>query len=196
MVCSLAIGFSISVVIGTTFNSVIMLVPFILLGVGVDDMIILVDTYDNTPMPDRDDVDDAEKGRQRLGNAMAASGLSISLTSFCSTMAFFVGSATDIPGIHAFCVYAAFSFLANYVMQFMLFVPLMVIDDRRIRRKGNFCCPCFQHKQTYETPTDNPKISRWSIKYLLPRMISPIMSTRLGRIVVILAFLCSLSGSL
>ncbi len=38
MLCALAMGFSISVCIGTTFNTIVMLVPFILLGVGVDDM--------------------------------------------------------------------------------------------------------------------------------------------------------------
>ena len=86
-------------------------------------IVILVDTYDKTAMPD----DDILNAHIRLGNALASSGLSISLTSFCSSMAFFVGSATDIPGISSFCVYAAWSFLANYILQFLLFVPLMVI---------------------------------------------------------------------
>ena len=101
-------------------------------------MIILVDTYDKTPMPD----DDVLNARERLGNALAASGLSISLTSFCSSMAFFVGSSIDISGIRSFCLYAAWSFLANYLLQFLLFVPLLVMDDRRIRKRKNFCCPC------------------------------------------------------
>ena len=35
---ALAIGFSISLCLGFPFNSVIMLVPFVLLGVGMDDM--------------------------------------------------------------------------------------------------------------------------------------------------------------
>lgn len=76
------------------------------------------------------------------GHALAASGLSISLTSFYLSMTFFVGSSIDIPGIRSFCVYAAWSFLANYALQFLLFVPLLVMDDRRIGKKKNFCCPC------------------------------------------------------
>jgi len=138
MLCALAVGFSISICTGTTFNTIVMLVPYILLGVGVDDMIILVDTYDQTPMPD----DDILNASHRLANALKSSGLSITLTSLCSSMAFFVGSATDIPGISSFCVYAAWSFLANFVLQFLLFVPLLVMDDKRIRNKKNFCCPC------------------------------------------------------
>ena len=38
MLCALAMGFSIAAMAGTTFNSIVMLVPYILLGVGVDDM--------------------------------------------------------------------------------------------------------------------------------------------------------------
>ena len=38
MVAALLIGFSISICLGTDFNTIVMLVPYILLGVGVDDM--------------------------------------------------------------------------------------------------------------------------------------------------------------
>ena len=100
--------------------------------------VILVDSYERTPFVD----DDGLNEHIRLSNALSSSGLSITLTSLCSAMAFFVGSAIDIPGVSSFCIYAACSFLANYVLQFLIFVPLMVIDDRRIRKKRNFCCPC------------------------------------------------------
>ncbi len=35
---AIIVGFSISLCCGTTFNSMVMMVPFILLGVGMDDM--------------------------------------------------------------------------------------------------------------------------------------------------------------
>lgn len=38
MLCALFVGFSIAICTGTTFNTIVMLVPYILLGVGVDDM--------------------------------------------------------------------------------------------------------------------------------------------------------------
>ena len=53
-----------------------------------------------------------------------------------------MGSFVDLPGISSFCVYAAWSFVANDILQFLIFVPLMVIDNRRISKKRNFCCPC------------------------------------------------------
>ena len=38
MICALGMGFGISMFLGTTFNTICALVPYILLGVGVDDM--------------------------------------------------------------------------------------------------------------------------------------------------------------
>ena len=106
--------------------------------------VILVDCYDRTRL-DHDDGD----GSHRLAHSLSSSGLSITLTSLCSAMAFFVGSAVDMPGVTAFCIYAAWSFVANYILQFLVFVPLMVMDDRRIRNKKNFCCPCLcEHSDT------------------------------------------------
>eukprot|EP01083_Nonionella_stella_P271113 918408_1 len=132
LICSLIMGFGISMFLGTQFNAICALVPYILLGVGVDDMIILVDTFDATPMED-----DKTKSYKRLCKSLSLSGVSISLTSFCSSMAFFVGSATDIPSISSFCVFAGWCFLANYMLQFLIFVPLMVYDDRRMQKKNN-----------------------------------------------------------
>ena len=48
--------------------------------------VILVDTYEQTPLPDGD----ASNESVRLGNALSSSGLSITLTSLCSATAFFV----------------------------------------------------------------------------------------------------------
>ena len=38
LIGALIMGFSISLCLGATFNTIVMLVPFILLGVGIDDM--------------------------------------------------------------------------------------------------------------------------------------------------------------
>ena len=191
-----------------------------------------MDADERTPLPHGDDSKDAI----RVGNALSSSGLSITLTSLCSVMAFFVGSAVDLPGVSAFCVYAAWSFLANFVLQFLLFVPLMVIDNRRIRQKRNFCCPCFcdhdDEKQATDiidvnsntaNDTNEPRkshevvvestnsmdisselqstlstkaaSSEQSDSYLT-RVLLPVMTRRIFRWLIILSFLCTLSGSI
>ena len=109
-ICALIMGFGIGAGLGIEFNSTIILVPFILLGVGVDDDIIIVETLDRTPLPDND----PNKQDVRLADAMQHAGLSITLTSFSSIVAFGIGSFVDMPGITSFCSYASLSFAANY----------------------------------------------------------------------------------
>ena len=164
-----------------------------------------------------DDSDQSNSKAIRLANALSSSGLSITLTSLCSVVAFLVGSAVDIPGVSAFCVYAAWSFLANYILQFLVFVPLMVIDDHRIRKKMNFCCPCCwshgHHEQemadivsahstkTTNTSSDPPSTvdlegdSKQHKDSWLSQMLVPVMTNRISRWLIIILFLCTLSGS-
>ena len=75
-----------------------------------------METLDRTPLPD-----DAMTNQDvRLGHAMQHAGLSITLTSLSSVIAFAIGSFADLPGISAFCFYACMAFLSNYGM-FCLF---------------------------------------------------------------------------
>eukprot|EP01083_Nonionella_stella_P002659 7621_1 len=131
LLCALAFGFGISAYLGMKFSVLVFAVPFLLLGVGVDDMIIIVDTLERTPLPDTMDRTLECARAQQLGLALQHSGVSISLTSFCSIVAFFVGSITDLPGLEYFCMFAALSFLGMYILQFLLFVPLLVYDNER-----------------------------------------------------------------
>ena len=111
-ICAIVMGFGLGSAFGYDFNVVVTLIPLIILGVGVDDDIIIVESLNRTPLPDND----IKKEDERFGNAMAHSGLSITLTSFSSIVAFLIGSAVDLPGIESFCIYACLCFLANYGM--------------------------------------------------------------------------------
>ena len=189
-----------------------------------NDAVILVDSYTRTRSQCADEYDDSV----RLANALSSSGLSITLTSLCSTMAFFVGSSVDMPGVSAFCIYAAWSFLANYILQFLLFVPLMVIDDRRIDQNRNACCPCwYRHPQHVAIDAKSPKSLNDTANVEKTRSISldsyhspnsrmhslqfsfsdsgdswlsavllPVMTRRMSRLLIIILFLCTLSGSI
>ena len=140
-------------------------------------------------------------------------------------MAFFVGSAVDIPAISSLCVYAGCSFLANYVLQFLLFVPFMVIDSHRIRSSRNAWTPCFYRHSTVTVeveipdvidinPDDNPSPST-AIGTLTPTcngtssstqsevtdsylsaILLPVMTKRVSRWAVILTFCITLSLSI
>ena len=112
MLMALITSYGIGCAMGYPMTSLVFLIPYLLLGVGVDDEIIIVEAVDRTPYF----LGDPTEGGERFEAALKHSGLSISLTSFCSVMAFAVGSNVTMPGVQTFCVYAALGFFANYGM--------------------------------------------------------------------------------
>eukprot|EP01083_Nonionella_stella_P140366 430310_1 len=195
LICALIFGFGISGYLGMKFSTLVFVVPFLLLGVGVDDMIIIVDTLNHTKAPH---YDNEESRAKQVGLALQHSGISISLTSFCSIVAFFAGTITDLPGLKYFCFYAAFSFLGNYILQFLLFVPLLVYDNKRIHANRNFCCPCFVHDHGSVNeehsddvpPDDDDTLSPFcSLNGILERSLIKLLSSLAGRMCVIVLFI-------
>ena len=145
MIMALLIGYGLSCGFGLVLNTVCFLLPYILIGVGVDDEILIIEAVDRTPYPSNEDPYGIG-GAKRFEKALKHCGLSISLTSFCSVMAFLVGTNVTMPGVQAFCAVAAFSFSANYILQFLIFLPLFALDEKRKLSKRNFCCCCIKHE--------------------------------------------------
>ena len=112
-ISAVIMGFGVGSACGIPFNYVVLLSPFILLGVGVDDDIIIVESLNNTPVPNTP---------ERFANALEHTGLSITITSLSSIVAFAIGSNADIPGVSAFCAFCSLAFGANYCMFFFPFV--------------------------------------------------------------------------
>ena len=126
---------------GLPMSTMVQLTPFVLLGVGADDMIIITESFDTCRHI-------ANIG-DRLSKSLKIAGVSITLTSLCTVAGFGVGSIIDMPGVRAFCVYAAFSFFGNYILQFLIYAPLLVFDARRQKRKQNFCCCCCKNYRLF-----------------------------------------------
>ena len=87
---------------------------------------------------------------QRIGAALSHCGVSITLTSISSVVAFAIGSFADIPAITSFCMYSTLCFGANYITQFLIYVPIIILDERRIKQNRNCCCCCYTHTNNYK----------------------------------------------
>ena len=120
-ISALIIGFGIgSVIFGIKFNVILLLSYYILLAVAVDDDIIIIESINRV----KDElITDSYRDKNKdikfdliLGMAMKQCGVSITLTSLSSIIAFAIGSTIDIETTHAFCVYSALCFAANYGM--------------------------------------------------------------------------------
>ena len=135
---------------GLFFSPLMNVLPFLLLGIGVDDMFVLVNAYDNT--------NPYLSVAERLGNALSTAGMSITVTSFTDIFAFLIGSTTSLPALRNFCFYAAFGIFFDYFYQLTFFAAFLAIDERRrMQKRGDcFCCPTCEEGATCCIPCCTP----------------------------------------
>jgi predicted RND superfamily exporter protein len=76
----------------------------------------------------------------RIELTMQEVGLSVSLTTLTTLLAFILGSFSTIPGVRWLCFYAASAIVCDYVYQITFFVALLVLDERRIQAYHQNCC--------------------------------------------------------
>jgi len=131
---SIVACFGLSSALGQFYGPVHSVLPFILLGIGVDDMFIIVNAFQLT-----DENDDIPK---RISHTLSHSGVSITVTTVTDLAAFAIGSTTVLPALSSFCVYAAVGISLDFLFQIIFFVPWLVIDAHRIRQRRYDCCCC------------------------------------------------------
>ena len=91
MVIALSLGasFGFCFYLGIFFADMHPIIPFLLLGIGVDDMYVIVQALDNLSKADR-----SGPVHLRIGKAMEHAGVSITVTSLTDMAAFLIGSST------------------------------------------------------------------------------------------------------
>ena len=130
---------------GLFYSPLMNVLPFLLLGVGVDDMFVIVNAYDQ--------VDKSLDLPTRMGRTLATAGASITVTSLTDIFAFIIGSNTTLPALRNFCFYAAVGILFDFFFQVTWFVAWLTIDEWRrdaskadclccVRTPANACCMC------------------------------------------------------
>ncbi|XP_048578103.1 patched domain-containing protein 3 isoform X2 [Nematostella vectensis] len=129
-------GFGFTMLVQTPFVSIAGALPFLIIGIGIDDMFIIVDELDR--MEPRLSVIDTVKV------VMANSGATVTMTTLTDLVAFAVSTTSELPAIRYFCAYAALSITFAYLMIVTFFVALMAFDVRRIKANRRDCFPvCF-----------------------------------------------------
>jgi len=130
---AIASSYGLCAYFGLFFSPLMNVLPFLLLGIGVDDMFVIVNAYDNEVH--RDPI-------ERMGLALRSAGMSITVTSLTDVVAFLIGSSTSLPALRNFCFYAALGILFDYLYQITFFVAVFTLDERRrTNSKADcFCC--------------------------------------------------------
>ncbi|XP_066986955.1 protein patched [Macrobrachium rosenbergii] len=134
---TVAAGLGFCALLGFPFNaSTTQVLPFLALGLGVDDMFLMAHTFaetaDNSHIP----------YQERVGEVLKRAGVSVVLTSVCNACAFFAGALVPVPALRSFCMQAALLVLVNLVSTLTVFPAIMSLDLRRrhAHRTDILCC--------------------------------------------------------
>lgn len=170
--------------LGIKYGPVHTSLPFLLMGLGVDDVFVMLACWRKVQIESSD-----KNLPEKIGLMLKHAGASISVTSLTDTIAFLVGGTTILPSLQSFCLYAAANVLMMYVFVVTFFVAILTLDERRISANRNAFIPCIVH------PESHTKL--WCEKNLMNRFInffySKFLLTKYGKLGVIL-FVIALTG--
>ncbi|XP_070257028.1 protein patched homolog 1 isoform X2 [Myotis yumanensis] len=150
-------------VIRVASGYLLMVLPFLALGVGVDDVFLLAHAFSETGQNKRIPFED------RTGECLKRTGASVALTSISNVTAFFMAALIPIPALRAFSLQAAVVVVFNFAMVLLIFPAILSMDlyRREDRRLDIFCCftsPCVSRviqvePQVYTETHDGPRSS-------------------------------------
>ena len=130
--------------IGLFYTSLHTVLPFLILGIGIDDMFVIVQSFDNVVTDNKDDL------VERFGQGMKKAGVAITITSLTDFLAFGISATSELPILTSFCLYAAFGVVFVFVFMATFFLGFFVYDERRVldRRDSIIsCCKRSNHWQ-------------------------------------------------
>ncbi|XP_052409849.1 patched domain-containing protein 3 [Carassius gibelio] len=112
---------------GVPFAMTVATAPFLILGVGVDDMFIMISCWQKT------EVDKAVE--VRLAETYKEAGVSITITTLTDVLAFYIGLLTPFRSVQSFCMYTSTALLFCYVFNITFFGACLAFNGRR--EEGN-----------------------------------------------------------
>ncbi|UYV60911.1 daf-6 [Cordylochernes scorpioides] len=109
-------------VCGVKFVSINLAIPFIMLGIGMDDAFVMLAAWRRT--------DPGLSLEARLRETYCHAGVSITITSLTNLTSFLVGMATPFSATNIFCTYTAVAVVFTYLYQITFFGGCFVLLAR------------------------------------------------------------------
>ncbi|KAF2072589.1 hypothetical protein CYY_006086 [Polysphondylium violaceum] len=122
-------------------------IPFLVLAIGVDNIFIIVNTFESLHVTRYDPNTKAAilpTPEDSLARTMVKVGPSIALASLSESLAFLLGSLTKMPAVQAFTFYAAIAIFFDFLLQISAFASLLVLDSKRTDSRRIDCIPCIR----------------------------------------------------
>merc|ERR1712012_119090 len=102
---------------GVKWNSVAAVAPFLLLGIGVDDMFVITRAYELT--------DPGLSVEDRISKTMRTAGTAIFFTSITDLLAFLIGATGQFESINSFCIVSGLGVFLDFVFCCSLFLGFL-----------------------------------------------------------------------
>ncbi|NXN96795.1 PTHD3 protein, partial [Rhinopomastus cyanomelas] len=123
-------SFGLMLFCGVPFVVTVANAPFLILGVGVDDMFIMIASWEQSSRKKKkSDV------RALLAETYSEAALSVTITTLTDVLAFFIGTWTAFPSVRSFCLYTGTAFVFCYLYTLTFFGAVIVLNHKR--EQGN-----------------------------------------------------------
>lgn len=190
--------------IGIKFTNIVGVMPFLIIGIGIDDMFILMSGMAEAPSLSESTVKD------RLKCMLKKSGISITITSITDLLAFGIGASSVFISIRNFCLYTGMAVIFCYLNQLFFLSPAICLNEKRTLEERHFCVCCLKAERRnsskeiktvkYKCMSGNIPESRDDVESFLekyPKKIAfKILSHIVGKIIICLLFLAYIVSSI
>ncbi|XP_019967738.2 patched domain-containing protein 3 [Paralichthys olivaceus] len=116
-------GFGTLLLLGQPFVMTAASCPFLILGIGIDDMFIMISCWQRTRV--QDNVPD------RLANTFREAAVSITITTLTDALALFLGCISPFGSVQSFCLYAGTSVCFCYLYNITFLGACMALNGQR-----------------------------------------------------------------
>ncbi|CAP23390.2 Protein CBG03294 [Caenorhabditis briggsae] len=146
-------GLGLATWFGIEFNAATtQIVPFLTLGIGVDNMFMLLHNYR--------DVVKLAGGHAEMAILMRETGMSILCTSINNILSFLTGTLLPIPALRSFCAQSSILLTFNFIAILTIYPAIISIDLRRkkAQRRDLLCCLYGDTREESYSMISKPKI--------------------------------------
>ncbi|XP_076391692.1 patched domain-containing protein 3 isoform X1 [Megachile rotundata] len=170
--------------LGYSYGPIHSILPFLLLGIGVDNMFVIMQSLNNLS-----ETDQSLEIPIRIAKTVQHAGMSITVTSFTNMIAFAFGITSVMPCLRSFYAFSTLGIMFLYIFEITFFISCLVYDERRLEAKkdGCFCRPRLNWKLNECSQRNTQQIIFEN--YIGPRITK--VSSKVVILVITAVFLCT-----
>ncbi|XP_035175195.1 patched domain-containing protein 3 [Oxyura jamaicensis] len=189
---------------GVPFVVTVANAPFLILGVGVDDMFIMIASWEQSARK--------TDTKSRLADTYSEAALSVTVTTLTDVLAFFIGTWTTFPSVKSFCLYTGTAFIFCYIYTMTFFGAIIALNDKREQANRhwltcmpmeqgktsclyNACCICGCSSESSQLKTNETE-SEHPMSLFFKKYYGPFLTDKWTKLVVVLLYGAYLGGSI